>query len=124
MALRQDLTLPADWFTGDDMILDGTIFTSDAQVTVANITGAAFSWMVKAKRTDPDSRALIVKTTSDDITLTSPTNGLLAITVDAADIAGLVAERVYYHELKRTNPGSKKVAWFGTLVLNQSVHAT
>lgn len=125
MAIKQDINQSPDYFTGEDKDLVFTIYTSDARTArtaAQDITGWTLSWMVKANRFDPDSAALIEKTTSDDIALTTPASGVCTVTVRDTDVNTLTGEVRYYHELKRTTSGAETVLAYGKFTLSQAVH--
>lgn len=109
-----------EYFTGEDKALLFSI--TDASDDPQDITGWAISWMVKRRKTHPDADAIVVKTVGSGITLTSPTTGVLSITVSDTDVAAIVGGNLYYHELKRTDAGFETVLSQGQFVLNQAVH--
>lgn len=127
----------SDYFTGEDKTVTFTVYLrpsglTDAEfaaqieagtATVQNITGWNLSWMVKKKATEADSRALIVKTTSSGIALTTPGSGVCTVTLTDDDINGVIgSEQEYIHELKRTDSGSETVLCQGAFTLSQAVH--
>lgn len=121
MARFVAITSASQYFTGEDKALAFTIYQGRSS-TVQDITGWALSWMVKARKTDADSAALVTKTTADDIALTTPASGLCTVTVTDSDIANLTGDVTYWHELKRTDAGNETVLAQGTFTLSQAVH--
>jgi hypothetical protein len=116
MATRVDIR--ADWFTGEDKSVQFTVYQHHS-TTAQNITGWALSWTVKRTRT---GTALLTKTTSDDIALTTAASGICTVTVSDADISTLDGEVQYWHELKRTDAGNETVLSQGTFTLGQALH--
>ncbi len=115
--LKQDI-IGNEWFTAEDRRLAFTV-TADG-TTPQDITGWSLSWVLKAKRT---GTALITKTTeATSITLETPLSGRCVVGVGDTDIADLVGEKKYYHELKRTDAGHETVLAYGVVVLGQSLH--
>lgn len=86
---------------GEDAQINFTVRESDrASAAVVDITGWTFSF--KVKRFDSDDDPSLVTATA---TATDPTNGVVTVTVPAADMEGLKGD--YRHSLWRTNSGSK-----------------
>ncbi len=117
MAIRVDITSASDYFTGEDKDLHFTIYQAD-EVTAQDITGWSINWMVKARRTDADALALI----SAAATPTTPSGGICDVALNDTDIAALVGEKRYWHELKRIDGGNETVLSYGSFTLNQAVH--
>jgi hypothetical protein len=109
------------WFIGEDKILGPFTVYQQNKRTPQNITGWSVSWMMKRDLDDVDGDAVLQKTTSAGITLTTPTSGILNITIADTDTDGLAAG-TYYHEVKRTDAGNETVLATGTCVLQQGVH--
>lgn len=121
MAIESHVTAASHFFTGEDKSLTFTIV--DAAGVAQNISGWALSWMVKRRKTDADAAALLTKTTAAaGIALTTPASGICTVTVEDSDLVTLAGGQLYYHELKRTDPGFETVLSFGQFVLNQAVH--
>lgn len=120
MAERDDITRDDYFMTGEDKTLAVTIYQSDG-TTPQNITGWALSYRLKRRPEDADSEAVLTKTTSAGITLTTPASGLCDVAIDDTDTDALPA-RSYYHELKRTDAGSEAVLVVGTVVVQQAIH--
>jgi hypothetical protein len=121
MAIQQNITYAAEWFTGEDKALQFSLLQAD-DVTPQDITGWALSWMVKRRTADADASALVTKTTSSGITLTSASSGICSVSVSDTDIASIVAGTLYHHELKRTDDGFETVLSYGLFVLRSAVH--
>ena len=109
-----------DFFTGEDKQFVFTVYQQNKR-TVKDITGKAFSWMLKRSLADDDVDALLVKTTASGITLTTPASGLMTITISAANTVAIEPGR-YYHEVKCTDVGDKTVESQGRCVLRRGVH--
>lgn len=127
----------SDFFTGEDKTITFTVYLrpsgltdaefaaqiADATASTQNITGWSLSWMVKKTASEPDSRALIVKTTASGIALTTPSSGICTVTIEDDDVNGVIHGGVTYtHELKRTDAGSETVLCQGDFTLSQAVH--
>lgn len=122
MALKQHISADAHLFIGEDKSLVFTIYQSDGR-TAQDITGWTLSWMVKADLADVDGSAVLTKTTSSGIALTTPASGICTVTIADTDTDSLTAGR-YYHELKRTTAGSETVLAYGDCHLIRGVHRT
>jgi hypothetical protein len=122
VAIEQNIGPAADYFTGEDKTLPFTIYQSD-ESTPQDITGWSLSWMVKRRKTDADADAIVTKTVSAGIALTTPLSGVCTVTVTDTDIADIRGGVLYYHELKRTDAGFETVLSYGTLTLAHAVHA-
>jgi hypothetical protein len=120
MAIRDDIENGDDFYTGEDKTLTVTIYQADG-TTAQNITGWTLSYTWKKALSDPDAAAVLTKTTSSGIALTTPGSGICTITIADTDTDALTA-RTYVHELKRTDAGSETVLTTGTVVLQQAVH--
>jgi hypothetical protein len=119
MAIEADII--ADYFTGEDKTIVFTVYQAD-KVTIQDLsTFTAISWMLKGKKSDADVDALIEKTLGGGIVVTDATNGICQVTLGTADIALVLADKLYYHELKRTvSPNT--VLSYGRFSLTQAVH--
>lgn len=122
MALRDDITADDDFYTGEDKSLVFTVYQSDG-TTAQNITGWTLSYMWKLRPTDADASAVLTKTTTAGIVLTTPVSGICTVTIDDTDTDSLTPQ-TYYHELKRTNSGSETVLTTGTVLLQRAIHRT
>ena len=120
MAIRDDISKDDDLYTGEDKTLTVTIYQADG-ITPQNITGWALSYRWKRSPKDADSEAVMTKTTSSGITLTTPASGLCTVAIADTDTDSLEAQ-TYYHEMKRTDAGSETVLTTGTVVLQQAIH--
>ena len=123
MAIRADIPPSEEWFTGEDRVLEFTIYQRDG-VTVQDISGWELSWFLKRSKKDADADAVLTKTNSGspaDITIVDGPNGRVDVLVAAADTLALVA-RVYRHELKRMDTGEKTIESYGDATLQQALH--
>lgn len=123
MAIEHNIESSDEWFLGEDKSLIFTIYQSDGS-TAQNIAGWSMSWMLKRHRDDEDAEALITKTTSSGIALTTPASGICTVTVADTDTetSPEVGEGNYFHELKRTDAGFETVLSFGRCRLRRGVH--
>jgi hypothetical protein len=112
-----------DFYIGEDKILGPFTVYQQNKRTAQDITGWSVSWMLKRSLEDPDADLVLQKTTSAGITLTTPTSGILSITIADTDTDGLEPGK-YYHEVKRTDAGQETVLSQGTCVLKRGVHRT
>lgn len=120
MAIRDDIDTDDDFYTGEDKTITATIYQADG-VTAQNITGWSLSYLWKRAKTDVDADAVLVKSTTSGIVLTTPVSGVCTITIADTDTDALTA-RTYWHELKRTDAGSETILTTGTVELQQAVH--
>ena len=107
-----------DFFLGEDKILGCTIYQQNKR-TVQNITNWTLSWSLKQALTD--TVALLTKTTSTGITITSATAGTVTIPILDTDTDNL-EPGTYVHELKRTNDNEETVLSQGRCVVKRGVH--
>lgn len=118
------------WFTNEDKSLVFTVYqtgTTHAQIDAGvaspqNVTGWSLSYMLKDSPADADSAARITKTTASGIALTTPASGIVTVSISDTDTESLVADALYYQELKRTDSGFETVLSQGTVRLRQSLH--
>ena len=120
MAIRDDIDTDDAFYTGEDKTITATIYQADG-VTAQNITGWSLSYLWKRAKTDVDADAVLVKSTTSGIVLTTPVSGVCTITIADTDTDALTA-RTYWHELKRTDAGSETILTTGTVELQQAVH--
>lgn len=128
MAKRTNIDERQGIFLGTDTPWE-LIALNRLETVAIDITGWAVSLMIKRKATDPDSRALIHKTTAaGDIVIgglysSDPDgNTLTAVTtIAAAETEALVPQMAVY-EWKRTDPGYETPLAYGTVPLIRSVH--
>lgn len=112
----------ADYFTGEDKTLNITVYQADGVTPQDCSSFTGLSWMVKRRKTDVDADALLVKTLAGGaIAVSGDDHDVCAITIAAADIADILADVQYYHELKRTD-APKTVISRGRFLLMQAVH--
>lgn len=122
MAIRDDITTEDDFYTGEDKSLVFTIYETDG-TTAQDITGWTLAYMWKRAPSDADSAAVLTKTTSAGIALTTPGSGICTVTIDDTDTDSLLPQ-TYHHELKRTTAGSETVLTTGTVLLQRALHRT
>jgi hypothetical protein len=122
MAVESNIAESDDFFIGEDKSLTWTIYQSDG-TTAQDVTGWALSWTVKRREGDLDASAVLTKTTSSGIELTTPASGIVTVTVADTDTDSLHPQ-TYYHELKRTDAGFETVLTYGRMVLRRALHRT
>lgn len=105
------------WHVDEDVTLPFTIYKSN-NATLEDITGWTLSFIVKDV---PGGSAVLTKTTSSGIALTTPASGLATVTVADTDTVSITPGK-YQYELKRTNAGFEKVLAKGTVELLPSLH--
>lgn len=120
MAIEQHVTADDQWFLGEDKSLVITVYQSDG-TTPQDITGWALSWRLKRKLSDADASALLTKTTSSGIALTTAASGVCTVTIADTDTDD-IAPDTYQHELKRTDAGQETVLLYGDCTLKRGVH--
>lgn len=120
MAITRNITKDDDWFTGEDKSLVFTIYQSD-ETTAQDITGWTLSYRLKRSPADLDADAVLTKTTSSGIALTTPGSGVCTVTIEDTDTDSL-SPSTYFHELKRTNAGNETVLTKGSVLLQQAIH--
>ena len=115
------MTLDLEWFCGTDHVFPITVL--DRRGAPINLSGVVVSWTVKPYRSAPDDAAVILKLAADGITVIDAAAGQIEIAVSAADTFN-VRPRIYVHELKRINSGSKIVLIEGWAAIRRSLHQT
>lgn len=119
-----------DYDLGTDQDYAFTVYTSDAQTAIREITGWALSFLVKRRATDADGDALVTKTTGSGISISgtynsAPATNTQKATVSIADTdTDSLPAGVYRWELKRTDAGSEARIAYGAITFNQTVHRT
>ena len=120
MAIQDNITKDDDLYANEDKTLTFTVYQSDG-TTAQNITGWALSYLWKRLPSDADASAVLTKTTSSGITLTTPSSGICTVTIADTDTVDLNPQ-TYQHELKRTDAGSETVLTTGTVLLQRAIH--
>ena len=116
MAALSAVTSNLAMMIGEDRVFQDTIYQADG-VTVQNISNWTISFTVF--RYDSPSTVLITKTTAGGgVVLTNPTQGVLQITVAAADTASLYPNQ-YEFVVQRTDSGNVLNLTRGVLSLLQ-----
>lgn len=123
MAQKTDILEKDRWFTNSDYQINCFIKQADG-VTVQNISGWVFSWLLKKRLTDPDVNAILAKTSGSGITTIDGAAGHVRVTIIADDTDGVVRAGVYVHEVKRTDTGFETPVIQGIAILRQSAHIT
>ena len=123
--IEAHIPIDADWFQNTDFTFPFTIFQAD-DATPLDITGFALSWTLRKRVTD--TVAVLTKTTGSGITIAGVYNVVPATNLQRATVAiaddetALIPAGLYYHELKRTDPGSEAILAQGRAILRAAVH--
>lgn len=117
MAVERNITKDEHFFLGEDKALVFTIYQADGE-TPQDITGWALIFVFRKAPSTADP-ALISKTTSAGIALTTPLSGVCTVTIEDTDTEDL-AEGKYYYSLKRTDAGSETILTFGSVQLRRA----
>lgn len=116
MTTESNITTTDEWYIGADKILRFTVV--DAAGATQIITG----WTVRftmAKHVEDDP--LITKATGGSgISLSNPTEGILDVSIVAADTEDM-NPGTYYYSLWRTDSGAADVLAYGYAKLKESV---
>jgi len=100
-----------EWFSGDDYLIEFTVTDEDG--AAVDLTNASATWSMARRNT---SSALLTKTLGSGINVTDAVNGVLQVSLDAAD--GASFEGDYYHELEVTlSGGAKRTVAYGTVTV-------
>ena len=122
MAITDNIGLTDNWFIGEDKDLVFTIYqagSTQAQIDAGtalkqDITGWTLEWALKGE--DRDTAALLTKTTTTGIALTTPSQGVATVSIADTDTTSLNPGR-YRYALKRTNDGLEAVLAEGEAIL-------
>lgn len=109
------ITANLAFFSGEKKIIQDSVFQSNG-TTPQDITG----WSVTFKMHhygDPSS-ALVTKTVGSGIVLTTPTSGIMQITLDAVDTVS-IHPGLYEYYVERTDSSSNAVVTRGCITLQQ-----
>lgn len=123
MAQKHDITADDRWFTNSDYAIDCYIKQSDL-TTAQDVSSWAFSWLLKRNASDADANAILTKTSGAGITIVDGPAGHVQILIGAGDTDGTVKDRMYVHELKRTDSGFEVPVITGLARLRRSAHIT
>ena len=96
---NQDFTM----FAGDTKVIALSVLDGDG--TVVNLTGLNSAQFV-IKKYASSTTASVTKTLGSGITNSTPTQGVLQITISASDTASM-DEGEYYHETRIKDSGNK-----------------
>ena len=110
-----DLTL----IRGDTAIIP--VEVNDAAGNDVDLSGAEVFFTVKARRSDPDSAAVIRKQTGDGITVTVPAEGKLTVTLDPEDTADIGRGRYRYDVQVVADDGTVQTVADGSVLLREDV---
>jgi len=114
-----------EYFLGTDRNYMFTVYTSDAKTTIRDVTGYTTEFMVKRRKTDADSSALLTLSGTVSGTFNaSPSVNTQVITVTLVDTATdtEIVEGLAHWELKRTDAGAEAPLAFGTITFKRAVH--
>lgn len=122
MSTESAIRVSDNWFVGEDKVFRFKV--KDAAGAAINMTAGGYSleWVL---RTAPNGTVLLTKTLGSGITIVNgdATNDAADVTVTDDDTlnAPINAEPgVYYHTLRKTNPGDEQVLAFGDAFLRLS----
>lgn len=101
-----------NWFQGETKLFEFTVNKADDSGPEI-ITGWAIEWRVFQHAKAQDT--LLVETGAD-VTITDGPNGLVRVTVAAADTIE-IEPSIYWHELWRTDVNNEAVLSYGPAVL-------
>lgn len=104
------------WFVGDHKVIQFTIYQPDSD-EVENITNWTLKWEMRVDETEEDT--LVAKTTDDDISIPTGTDGICYVTVDHDDTVEFDGG-TYAHALARTNAGEEGINAYGPCVLHRA----
>jgi hypothetical protein len=117
MAINENIEKTDNWFLGEDKSFPITIYQSDGS-TPQDISGWSLIYVLRRAPASADP-ALISKTTSDGIVLTTPLSGLCTVSIADTDTEDL-AEGKYYYSLKRTDAGQETILTYGYAYLRRA----
>jgi hypothetical protein len=113
------VTKDSEVFSGADKVLQFTV--KDASEVIVNITGWALKWVLATKPVPAAGvTVLLSKTTGLGITIPVGTDGVCQVAIADTDTDDIPSDRVYYHELRRTDAGLEDVLSYGDFYLRQS----
>lgn len=101
-----------------------TIPIVDENDAVVDITSGVIRFTVKVRKTDPDTWALIQKSTGAGITHTDPTNGIAVVTVQPADTRNIQADGDLYWDAQLEAGGDVVTIDSGTFTLSTDITLT
>lgn len=105
--------------SGSIQVIFYSVWTGqDSTSTRANITGASFRFMAKAQVSDPDSAALISKTTA---TITDGPNGVASFSITATDTNTISQGRLVCEAVAKLVDGTYAGGGVDDLVLKPNV---
>jgi hypothetical protein len=125
MALKMDIVQDDRFFMNSDYEINCYIKQAD-ETTAQDVSGWAFSWMLKKRESDADANAVITKTTAGGgITIENGPLGYVRVLIADTDTqAAGIRAGVYMHELKRIDAGLEAPVIKGMAVLRPSLHLT
>jgi hypothetical protein len=112
LTLQSPIAKSALWFTGEDQLIEWTVYQADKK-TIQNVAG----WNTEFRMAlEPDGAAIIVKSGS----IVDPALGTIRVTTDSADTDDLDPD-TYHYTFSRTDAGFDQVLAFGNAVLQARV---
>jgi len=106
-------------FRGDDVYLDGTITKNG---TAQDITGCTLWFTLKASKSDPDSAAILQKTTGSGITVTNAAGGIYNVRINNSDLASLTVPKTFYWDVQiKDSANIVQTVDSGTLTVNLDI---
>lgn len=121
MPLKVDIVEADRFYTNADYEINCYVKQSD-ETTAQDVSGWAFSWMMKKRESDADADAVVEKTTAGGgISIEDGPDGHVRVLIEDDDTQGVRAG-VYVHELKRIDAGLEAPVIKGMVVLLASLH--
>ena len=108
MSVEADISEADNLFAGEDKTVRFTVY--DSAGLLQSIVGWTISWKWYDK---PAGSVLLTKSG----TIVDGPNGILEVTIAAADTGTMAAPKTYYHTLTRTDSGSFAVLSHGNVLL-------
>lgn len=111
MSKLSPITTDDEWFQGETKLLSFTVETEEENGTPEVISGWAIRWELRPHK-KAQSTIFTKETGGSGVVITDPLNGLVEVTIDAADTIE-IEPRTYWHELWRTDVGFETVLSYG-----------
>lgn len=103
-------TSPITMFRGEDIVLNGTVYTTDTGSTAENISGWALSFSVA------EARNSTVKLITKAGSIVSAAAGTFTVTIDDTDTDS-IAPGTYFWDVWRTDSGSERLLGKGAFTI-------
>lgn len=101
----------SDYHQGDALELHVSVVDNDGNIV--GLVDASAEWLLKKLETDPDTDALLTKSTSNtgEITITDPDMGELTVKIDTGDITDAMVGNLH-HRLRITDANGDRATVF------------